>query len=84
MARIDYRRVAREKGKKEAIAELKEFIKTDKGRKALPNWMGLHDYIFDQENTIVNQLEEIKKYREFFGTLSSLLPRQFSASDRIG
>lgn len=84
MARIDYRRIAREKAKKEAFEELQEFLKSKKGQKALPKWIELQMFFHDQEKIIKEQEEQIKKYRNFFGTLSSLLPRQSSPSDLIG
>ena len=84
MAQINYREVARQKAMKEAFDELQEFLKTKKGQKALPNWIDLQMYFNEKENVIKKQEDKIKEYRNFFDTLSSLLPRKFSTSDRIG
>jgi hypothetical protein len=83
MATIDYRRIADEKARQEAFDELMEFLETEDGKKALPNWVDLMRYLNDKEVKIKEQDKVIKEYRDFFSTLSSLLPRQFSIHDRL-
>ena len=84
MARIDYAAIARRKAMDEAYAELQEFLKTKKGQKALPNWVHLQSYFLDQEKKIEDQEQKIKEYRNFFSTLSSLLPKKIGTNTLIG
>jgi hypothetical protein len=66
-----------------AVEAFREFIRSDEGLKTFPEGRDLIRHIDRQGAIIRDQNIEMKKYRDFFGTLSSLLPRQFSASDRI-
>ena len=84
MARIDHRAVANQKAQEEAYVEFRKLLKTDEGRKIFPNWIDLERYLMHEDAKIVKYETQIKEYREFFNTLSSLLPRKFSTSDRIG
>jgi len=84
MARIDHAKVAREKAQEEAYVEFRKLLKTDKGKKMFPNWVDLEFYFMREEAKIARYETQIKEYRDFFGTLSSLLPRKFSTSDRLG
>lgn len=84
MARIDYRKIANEKAQEEAYTQFRIFLKTEKGREIFPNWLDLERYLMHEDAKIVKYETQIKEYRDFFDTLSSLLPRQFSTSDRIG
>jgi hypothetical protein len=62
---------------------LEDFINTPEGKKALPNWVFIIRYINEKDEKLKEANKEIKKYQDFFSTLSSLLPRHFSIQDRI-
>lgn len=84
MAQIDYHRIASEKAMAEAYEKMQEFLQSEEGKKIFPEWLDFVRYLNQQEVTIHKQTEEIKKYEDFFSTLSSLLPRQYSIHDVLG
>ena len=84
MARIDHAKVAREKAQEEAYVKFRQFLNTDEGRKIIPYWVDLERYFRHEEGKMIKCETQIKEYRDFFSTLSSLLPRKFSTSDRLG
>ena len=47
-------------------------------------WYQAHEYIIEMENKIEQQEKEITKYKNFFGTLFSLLPKQSSIHTILG
>jgi len=81
MAQIDYAQIANEKAMAEAYEKMQEFLQSKKCKKEFPEWLDFVRYLNKQEVTIHKQAEEIKKYEDFFSTLSSLLPRQYSIHD---
>lgn len=84
MATIDYEKIIYENKKKDAYIELIDFLKTSKGRKALPNWTYLLDYLDDNGKKIADMEETIKEYKDFFIKLKSFLPKDHTIHDVIG
>jgi len=81
MAQINYAQIANEKAMAEAYEKMQEFLQSKKGKKEFPEWLDFVRYLNKQEVAIHKQAEKIKKYEDFFSTLSSLLPRQYSIHD---
>jgi hypothetical protein len=81
MAQIDYAQIANEKAMVEAYEKMQGFLQSKKGKKEFPEWLDFVRYLNKQEVKIHKQAEEIESYKEFFGKLSSFLPRKFSVHD---
>lgn len=83
MAMLDHRRVTHQKALREADEKMTEFLKTSEGRKIFPDWINFVKFQDQQDDKIEQLEEEVKRYQNFFDTLSSLLPRKFTIHDKL-
>jgi hypothetical protein len=84
MAYYDHQESARILRNEKSYQELKEFIQTLGEDRKMNKFYPAYEHLMDMERHIKKQNEELENYKQFFGLLSSLLPRQFSIHDRIG
>ena len=82
MAVINHEEVARQQRMNEAYSELLNFLETKKGQKYL-NRIDLEDYLREKHEELRIANEKIKKYQEFFKTLSNFLPQKSSITNRL-
>ena len=80
----DHVKAARNKANREKYEELKKFITSSNKKGKLSDWFPAHEHILSMENTIERQNKQIQEYRNFFSSLSLLMPRKSSIHDIIG
>ncbi len=74
MAYFDHLGYARRKEQADKFEELKKHIRSLYENGKLNEWFLASQHIYDMEQKLAEQAEQIKKYQNFFDLLKSFLP----------
>lgn len=78
MAYYDHGAAMVRKNNRESYKKLKEMAYSS------PEWRGAYDHIVELEDEMKENEEKLKEYKQFFGLMRKLLPREHSTRDIIG
>jgi hypothetical protein len=84
MAYYDHTEAQRKLKMKETYDALKKHLGSLDENKKTNEFMLALPHIYNMEHDMKEMKEELDRYRSFFKTLSTLMPKEFSIHDRIG